>query len=135
MPVTADVRYAIRDSKVKSGLVTVTVPGSGASVMIFEPVAEVMDELKVAFELFAGEGGEGIDKLKNKVAVAPRVQSSIMGRSVTVPLVDGALALDPYEEIFLIDLDKKEKRREISVFIMGEGSEEEAPQHAQQRRK
>jgi secondary thiamine-phosphate synthase enzyme len=131
LPVTSDVRYAVRDSQAKDGLVTIMVPGPGASPLIFEPMSEVIEELKIAFELFAGEGGVSTDKRKEKVAVAPRVQSAVIGRSLCIPLVNGQLLMDPYEEIYIADFDKNAKRREFVVQVMP--SEPAAPQQAQGR--
>jgi len=120
--ISADVNYAIRDSQTKDGLLTVVIPGAGGSVIVSDGVKETIDELKTTFELFAGEGGEGVDKFKKKVAVAPRVRSAVFGRSVSIPVVNGKLTLDPYEEVFLVDFDKNAKRREFAIYIAGEGA-------------
>ncbi len=128
LSVTSDVKYAIRDSQGKNGLVTVIVPGAGAAVTCLEPVPEVMEELKVAFEVFAGEGTTAKDKKKEDVLVNPRVQSAIMGRSLSIPLKDAKLVLDPYEEIYLVDFDKKVRRREFMVQVFAEAEAPAGPQ-------
>lgn len=120
LQITNDVKYAVRDSGAKNGLVTVVVPGASASVAVFEPIPEVVKELETAFELFSGEGSEALNKWKEKVAVAPRVQAAFLGRSVSVPLKDGKLVLDANEEINLIDFDTKARRREFCVHIAAE---------------
>lgn len=127
LAVTSDVKYAIRDSSAKDGLVTVVVPGAGAAVTIFEPIPEVIEELKISFELFAGEGSQGTDKYKEKVNVAPRVQAAMTGRSISVPIKDGKLVLGPYEDIFIIDFDNKVRRREFFVHIVFEGTAAAGP--------
>ena len=133
LPIISEVRYAIRDSDAKSGVVNIIIPGSGAGLCILEPVPEVMDGLKNALELFAGEGAEAIDKKKEKVLIAPRVRSAMLGRTLSIPLNDGRLLIDPYEEIFLFDLDKKSKRREFYVQVISEAAAEEEGQPGQQR--
>ncbi len=130
MQITSDVRFAIRDSQAKNGLVTVFIPGPGAALTIFEPLEEVKDELKVSFEALAEGEKKGKDKRKEEIAVAPRVLASLVGRSVAVPFKDTKLVMAPYEEIFLIDFDNKVWRREYFVQVMGEGESEDQPQAA-----
>lgn len=120
LPITSDVRYAIRDGHGKNGLVTVVVPGPGAAVSAFESIPELIEELKIAFEIFAGEDVQGIDKRKEQVAIAPRVQAAMVGRSITLPIAESKLVLNPYEEIFLIDFEKRPKRREFIVQVFSE---------------
>jgi len=123
LPITSDVKYAIRDANGKDGLVTVAIPGAGASVIVFEPIKEVIDELKTVIEMFAGEKEHCIDKRKEQVMLAPRIQTAIFGRFVSLPIKDGRLMLDPYEEIYLIDFDKKIRRREFFVQVMSEDAQ------------
>lgn len=119
LPITSDLKYAIRDSQAKEGLATITIPGAGAGVTILEPISEVIEELKVVIETYAGEGeSRGKDKRKEEVYIAPRVLASLIGRSVSVPIRDSKLVLDPYEEVYLIDFDKKIRRREFFVHII-----------------
>lgn len=128
MQVTSDVRFAIRDSQAKNGLVTVFIPGPGAALTVFEPLEEVKEELRVSFEALAEGEKKGKDKRKEEVDVAPRVLASLVGRSVAVPFKEGKLIMAPYEEIFLIDLEKKVARREFFVQVIGE----DAPPQGQQ---
>ncbi|PIR16738.1 MAG: hypothetical protein COV46_07170 [Deltaproteobacteria bacterium CG11_big_fil_rev_8_21_14_0_20_49_13] len=126
--VSNDVKFAIRDSGGKDGLATVIISGPGAGVTLLEPLPEVIEELKVAFEVFAGEGAAAKDKKKKEIYVNPRVQAAILGRSISVPIKDALLVLDPYEEIFLVDFDKKMRRREFKVQIMAQA--ESQPQQS-----
>jgi len=122
LSIMADVNFAIRDSQVKEGLLTVVVPGAGASLFVMEGIKEAIEELKIAFELFAGEGADGTDKYKQKVAIAPRVQSAVFGRTASIPIVNFKLMLEPYEEVFLADFEKKGRRREFAILVIGEGA-------------
>ena len=115
-----DVRYAIRDANAKDGLVTVIVPDSSAALTIIEPIPAVIEELKIAFEIFAGEGATATDRRKVTIDISPRVQAAMLGRSLSIPLKDGKLIIDPYEEIYLIDFDKTGKRRQFCVQVMVE---------------
>jgi secondary thiamine-phosphate synthase enzyme len=140
LQVTSDVRYAIRDSSAKNGLVTVFVPGPGAAVSVFEPLDEVKDDLKASFAALAEGEKKGKDKYKQDVDAAPRVLAALVGRSAAVPFKDAKLVMAPYDEIFLIDLEKKAGRREFVVQVIGEDAPaqgQQPPQRGapQQRRK
>lgn len=114
-----EVRYTIRDSNVKDGLLTIITPGAGAGVLILEPIKEVIDSIKVVFETLGGEtDAEAVDKRKERVYVMPRVLASIIGRDISIPIRKGELLLEPYEEVFLIDFDKKVRRREFYMQVM-----------------
>jgi secondary thiamine-phosphate synthase enzyme len=136
LPIMADVKYAIRDSQAKNGLVSIHVPGPAAAVTVFEPLPELIEELKIAFETFASESTQGKDKRKEDVFIAPRVQATLIGRSLSLPVKDGRVLIEPYEEVFLIDFDKKTGRREYYINIV---AEDQAPppkqQQPQQRKK
>ena len=130
LPITSDVRYAVRDAGGKNGLVTIMIPGSGAAVTVLEPLPEVIEELKIALEIFAGEGAQCKDKKKEQVFIGPRVQAAMIGRSITLPITESRIAMEPYEEIYLIDLDKRTRRREFLVQVFSEESPPAGPQGA-----
>jgi len=125
LQITSDVRFAIRDSQAKNGLVTIFIPGPGAALTVFEPLDEVKEELKVSLEALAEGEKKGKDKRKEEVDIAPRVLASLVGRSVAIPFKDAKLVMAPYEEIFLIDFEKEAARREFFVQVIGEDA---APQ-------
>jgi len=137
LTVTHDVKFAVRDAQAKNGLVTVIIPGPGASLAIFEPVEGLIDEIKTVLSAFGEGENKGRDKWNKDVSLFPRVQAAMMGRSVSVPLKDGRLVLSPYDEIYLIDFDKKSRRREFFVQVMAldakEGGQPQARQPAKRK--
>jgi len=53
--------------------------------------------------------------------VDAHLRSVILGRSVTVPVVDGALLLGEFGRIFFADFDQtREREREVRATVMGE---------------
>jgi thiamine phosphate synthase YjbQ (UPF0047 family) len=135
LPATHDVKYAVRDAQAKNGLVTVIVPGPGASVALFEPAEGLIDEFRAVFEAFGEGENKGKDKRGADVYLTPRVQAMMLGRTLSIPLKDGRLVMSPYDEIYLIDFNKKAQRREYTVQIMSEDAKETAPQARQPAKK
>lgn len=114
-----EIIYAIRDSKIPDGLVTVVVPGPGSAVTILEPLPEIVAQFKEALEIFPGEG-QTLSRRKEPIPVAPRIKAAMMGKTVHVPMQKGKLLLGPREEVVLIDFEKGGKRREFYVQVIGE---------------
>lgn len=68
--------------------------------------------------VFAAEHGEDKPGTLNTDA---HLRSSIMGRSETIPIVDGALELGEFGHIYFVDFDHTRAReRQVTIHIIGE---------------
>jgi secondary thiamine-phosphate synthase enzyme len=54
------------------------------------------------------------------MSVHAHVRASVLGPSLTVPIVAGVLALGTWQQIVLVDFDNRARRRQVLVTIMGE---------------
>ena len=93
----AEVQFALRDSTLKGGLFTVTIPDNGASVVVMEPLPEVIENLKA--------------------------EKQIQVTSTTLPFQDGKLLLAPKRNLYVIDFSNGKKRREVYFHLMGDAPE------------
>lgn len=107
MPIIHDVRYAIRDSQMTDGLVTIHIPGDGASLLLTKE-----GEPKNLRERFKNPAGAGL---------------SAGVSSLSLPFQKKELVLEPKQMIYLIDTTAKEKRREFWVQVMGEAPQAQTP--------
>jgi secondary thiamine-phosphate synthase enzyme len=48
------------------------------------------------------------------------VRAALLGPSVTIPFVDGALTLGPWQQIMLLEFDTRSRQREVVIQVMGE---------------
>ena len=48
------------------------------------------------------------------------MRASLVGPSLTVPLVDGRLTLGTRQQIILIDFDTRDRERDVVVQVVGE---------------
>ena len=48
------------------------------------------------------------------------VRSAFLNSSLTVPVMDGDLAIGKYQEIIILDLQSKPKQRDLILQVMGE---------------
>ena len=119
--ITRQVSEAIRDSGVTDGIVTVFVPGAtgGVTTIEFEPgVVKDLDDcleriapmmMKYAHDAAWGDGN-GFS----------HVRASLVGPSITVPIVDGDLTLGTWQQIVFLDFDNRGRRRRLVVQVVGE---------------
>ena len=128
-----EINFAIRDSKVPDGLVTVIVPEPGAALTILEPLPEIVAAFKETMEIFPGEGST-LSRRKEPIEMAPRIKAAMMGKTIHLPLQKGKLVLGPREEVILIDFETAPKRREFYVQVMGETPAPPGPQRGPVRR-
>lgn len=119
--ITSAVGDAVGASGVREGIVTVFVVGSTASVTTteFEPglrrdIPEALDRLVPPDIRYRHDDtwhdGNG----------HAHVRASLLGPSLTVPLVAGVLRLGTWQQIVVIDHDNRPRERQIVLQIMGE---------------
>jgi secondary thiamine-phosphate synthase enzyme len=118
--ITSQVSKKVTESGITEGQVLILVPGSTAAITTIEYESGVVKDLKEAVERLAPEGifyrhdarwGDG-----NGYA---HVRAALLGPSLTVPLVNGCLALGTWQQIVLVDFDNRPRDRKILVHISG----------------
>jgi secondary thiamine-phosphate synthase enzyme len=118
---TGDVQALVDRCSLREGQVLVFVPGATAGVTTIEFEPGLLKDLPAAFERLAPRGlryhhedtwhdGNGHS----------HVRASLLGPSLTVPVVGGRLALGTWQQIVLVDFDNRPRRREIVVQLWGE---------------
>ncbi|MHC5109420.1 MAG: secondary thiamine-phosphate synthase enzyme YjbQ [Planctomycetota bacterium] len=120
--ITSKILGAVRDGRARQGTVTVFVVGSTAGITTteFEP-GLVNHDLKAAFEGIAPEHGRYVhEETWHDDNGHSHVRASLLGPSLTIPLIDGELPLGTWQQIILIDFDTRPRSRRIVIQIMGE---------------
>lgn len=121
-----DIKSAIRESGAGKGLVTVLIPKSGAGLLIFEKLPEIEDHIRRWLTQWEGEGTVK-DRLRQPVALAPRIQTALLPRSMSIPYDGEDLLLAPYEDVILLDCDPKSQRREVLIWVSAVDAPKESP--------
>jgi len=119
--ITAQVNQEVARSGVKGGIVTVFVPGSTGGVTTIEFESGLVSDLRQMFERIIPTNiaykhdlrwGDG-----NGYA---HVRASLLGPSLTVPIVNGSLTLGTWQQIVFVDFDNRPRSRRLIVQIVGE---------------
>jgi secondary thiamine-phosphate synthase enzyme len=112
----------LRTVEVADGALTVFVGGSTAAVttMEFEPggVADLREALARLLPAAPPGGGDyAHNRLNHDDNAHAHLRASVLGPSVTVPLVRGRLVLGTWQQVVLIDFDDRPREREVHLQL------------------
>jgi len=113
--ITGQVNEFIRQTGLKEGTVTVFNVGSTAGVTTteYEP-GLVKYDIAAAFEKFAPQKGRyEHEETWHDDNGHSHVRASILGPSLSVPVVDGEMTLGTWQQIILVDFDTRPRTRTI----------------------
>jgi secondary thiamine-phosphate synthase enzyme len=81
----------------------------------------VIADLGRALEVVAPRHGEYEHHLRwHDDNGSSHVRAALMGPAVTIPFVDGQLSLGTWQQITLVELDTRGRKREIVIQVMGD---------------
>jgi secondary thiamine-phosphate synthase enzyme len=119
--ITDEVANIIAASKIGSGIVTVFVMGSTASISTveYEPalVADLCDSLEVIVPHTMHSRHSQTWGDDNGFS---HIRATLMGPGITVPFTKGKMELGTWQQIVVIDHDNRPRSRKIFVQVMGE---------------
>lgn len=119
---TPQIESALRASAIRNGTITAFVVGSTAGITTteFEPGLALHD-LAATFERIApARAIYRHEQTWHDDNGHSHCRASLLGPSITVPLIDSRLTLGQWQQIVLIDFDTRPRRREIVLQIMGD---------------
>jgi secondary thiamine-phosphate synthase enzyme len=119
--ISADVEALVAKAGVSTGIVAIQLTGStGALTTIeYEPGAlqdlrRLLDQIAPATEDYAHNeayhDGNGFS----------HVRSALLGTALSIPIIEGKLQLGTWQEILLLNLDNRKRRREVVAVVSGE---------------
>lgn len=116
-----EVKRAVRESGISDGLVNVTPPAPYTAVTSLEYDPKVAKKLADFLCQLVIDSGVSVSEKKRELRPDWQMRAFLLGRSFTVPLKEGQLGLDPWQDIVLFDFEAGGRRREFIVQIVGEG--------------
>jgi secondary thiamine-phosphate synthase enzyme len=119
--ITGDVAFAVSESKLKSGVVTVFVSGATGALTTIEYEPGLLLDLPSILERVAPkELMYEHEKRWHDGNGHSHVRASLIGPSLSVPFVNGKLALGTWQQIVFLELDVRNRRRNLVLQILGE---------------
>jgi secondary thiamine-phosphate synthase enzyme len=119
--ITALVSAAVDDSGLAAGLATVFVIGSTAAVTTIEFEPGAIADLNRLLEEMAPRAADYRHHLRwGDDNGSSHVRAALLGPSLTVPFTERKLLLGTWQQILLLELDTRPRKREIVIQIVGE---------------
>jgi len=116
--ITSRVREIVKESKVKSGIVSVYSRGSTCAIMIQENWDDsVQNDVVTLLNRIIPSGIWQHDHQDNNGDA--HLKAGLVGPSETIPIVDGNAGLSTWQNIFFCEFDGPRNQREVVVTVMG----------------
>ncbi|UCG89510.1 MAG: YjbQ family protein [Gemmatimonadota bacterium] len=119
--VTSEVEQLTAESGIRTGVAIIQLVGSTGAVTTIEYEPGALGDLRRALDIVApidahyehnARWGDG-----NGFS---HIRSALLKTSISVPIVDGRLALGTWQQIVIINLDNRPRSREMVVVVLGE---------------
>lgn len=118
---TDEIQASLESTRLKTGAVTIFVPGATAGVTTIEFESGCVIDLKSAFDRLVPQSvhyehnarwgdGNGFS----------HIRAAILGASLQVPFSDKRLLTGTWQQIVLVDFDNRPRRREVILQFIGE---------------
>ncbi len=118
--ITPDVLNCFRDSGVVTGVVCLFIPGSTAALSTIEYESGAIDDLKRAIDRIAPLDASYRHDLRwGDGNGYSHVRAALLGPSLSIPVVNGALTLGVWQQIVLLDFDNRPRKRGVILQIIG----------------
>jgi len=119
--ITEQTSRAVKESKMKNGIVTVFVSGSTAAITTLEYEPGLKTDFPNMLSRVAPKGIEyEHDKTWHDGNGHSHVRASLIGPSLTIPFREGQMMLGTWQQIVLIEMDAKPRERRVILQMMGE---------------
>lgn len=120
LDITDAVSKAVVESGLKNGVVTVFVPGSTGALTTIEYEPGLLKDLPNMLERIAPRNiPYEHEKRWHDGNGHSHVRASLIGPSLTVPFIEGRLALGTWQQIVFVELDIRSRSRRLILQIIG----------------
>jgi secondary thiamine-phosphate synthase enzyme len=119
--ITSQVATVVKESGLKSGIVTVFCTGSTGGLTTIEYESGVMDDLRQVLDEVVPPDRDYQHHLRwGDDNGSAHIRAALVGPSLTVPFVDGSLTLGTWQQIVFLDFDTRPRSRKLVVQVVGE---------------
>lgn len=116
--ITPEVQQLVDSSGVGQGKATAFVRGSTAAITTMEYEPGGVQDLRAMLErLIPSQGDYEHNRLNSDTNSHAHQRASLIGPSLSVPIIDGRLALGTWQQIVLLDFDDRPRQRTVVVQI------------------
>ena len=118
--ITDELEAMVRESGIRTGVLTVELVGSTGAITTIEYESGALSDLRRALEVLAPGDAEYAHNARwGDGNGFSHVRSALLKTSVSVPVVDGRLALGTWQQVVALNLDNRERARELVAVVVG----------------
>ena len=119
--VTPEVTELVRKSGIRNGIACIQLVGSTGAVTTIEYESGALADLHHAVEQLAPvDGHYAHNERWHDGNGFSHVRSALLKTGVSVPVLDGALQLGTWQQLIAINMDNRDRRRELTIVIVGD---------------
>ena len=119
IPITEDVRKALKESKIQEGMILVSAMHITAGVIVNDYESGLWKDIFEWLEKLAPYKADYNHHKTGETNGDAHLKSILVHHEVIVPITQGELDLGPWQEIFYLEFDGQRRKRLI-IKVMGE---------------
>ncbi len=121
--ITPQLHALVGASGVRSGVLTVQLLGSTGAITTIEYEPGALSDLRNVLEKLAPMNGDYAHNARwGDGNGFSHVRSALLKTSLSLPIMDGELALGTWQQVVALNLDNRERVRELVAVLVGAGS-------------
>jgi secondary thiamine-phosphate synthase enzyme len=118
--ITPELASLVRKSGIRTGVLTVQMVGSTGAITTIEYESGALSDLERALETLAPADDNYAHNARwGDGNGFSHVRSALLKTSFSIPIVDGELALGTWQHVVAINLDNRERVREMVAVVVG----------------
>ena len=119
--ITHQVSNIVKESKIENGAVIVFIVGSTAAITTIEYEPGLQKDFPEMLSRLAPKDIEyAHDNTWHDGNGHSHVRASLIGPSLTIPIVDGKMTLGTWQQIVVLELDTRPRNRNVILQLIGE---------------
>lgn len=120
-PITDQVQRIVRQTGLRSGLCTIFIRHTSASLLIQENAdPTVRKDLERFLNRVVPEGDDYEHDAEGPDDMPAHIKAALLPTSLGIPVIDGELALGTWQGIYVFEHRRRAHRRQIVVQLLGE---------------
>jgi secondary thiamine-phosphate synthase enzyme len=118
--ITEEVTRIVRESGIQTGIVTVFIRHTSASLVIYENAdPSARTDLHTYFEKIAPEGGSYVHTLEGPDDTTSHLRMALTRTSEVIPIAGGRMTLGTWQGIFVFEHRRASHSRTVDVAVVG----------------
>lgn len=119
--ITDQITNAVSKSGLKDGTATIFCPSSTSGLTTIEYESGALSDLRRLFdEIIPASREYAHNERWHDGNGHSHVRAALLGPSLSIPFVDGQLALGTWQQVIYVDFDNRPRQRELVVQLIGE---------------